>query len=269
MTETQIHDNRIELKYMLDASLSLEVRAWARVHLGVDAHCNSSDTINTADKGDLLSDSYDVNTLYLDTPELDIFHRNSDLGKAKHRIRRYGDEVTWWLETKRKKGNVVNKNRTATSADEVVARLSHLSDQTPWCGDWFATRIIERRLQPTIQVHYRRFARTSTFGSESLRLTIDSHLQASSACGWLVASTSDKVNRRQRLNATNVEILELKFHNQMPHLFKELLRTFAIPATGFSKYRTAVALSVGAQSVGSAAQDVIGCACAKEGFANA
>ncbi|MGB7325581.1 MAG: polyphosphate polymerase domain-containing protein [Rubripirellula sp.] len=238
MTDNQIHDKRIELKYVLDAKLSLEVRQWARQHLGVDGHCN-----------DELGDSYDVNTLYLDTAELDIFCRSSDVGKAKHRIRRYGDDTTLWLETKRKKANVVKKNRTATSEQEVGSRLSELTDPTTWCGDWFSDRVAKRRLQPTVQVHYRRFARTSTLNGESLRLTIDSQLQASPIDGWNVASTSDAANHSKRMGITTDEILELKFHNQMPHLFKELLRTFAIPATGFSKYRTAVANMLNQQPV--------------------
>ncbi len=228
MTEIQVHDQRIELKYLLDADLSQQVRQWARERLGVDAHCS-----------DTFGDSYDVTTLYLDTPELDLFHRTGEIGKAKHRIRRYGDEPTLWVETKRKKSDVVNKNRTATNDGEVVARLSDLSDPTAWCGSWFATRVSERRLQPTVQVHYRRFARTSTLGGENMRLTIDSQLQASAADGWNVASTSDAANQ-DRIRATDAEILELKFHNTMPVLFKELLMTFAIPVTGFSKYRTAV-----------------------------
>ncbi|TWU48516.1 VTC domain protein [Rubripirellula tenax] len=229
MTEAQVHDKRIELKYTLDAHLSCEVRRWAREHLGVDRHCNAS-----------LGDSYDVNTLYLDTPEMDLFHRTGEIGRAKHRIRRYGDDSTLWIETKRKKANVVRKNRSATSEDEVVRRLTDDSEPTLWCGDWFVSRIAERRLQPTVQVHYRRFARTSTLGGESLRLTIDSHLQASPANGWQVAASSDNANRTARIDTADIEILELKFLNQMPHLFKELLRTFAIPATGFSKYRAAV-----------------------------
>ncbi len=101
-----------------------------------------------------MGDSYDVNTLYLDTPELDLFHRTGELGNAKHRIRRYGDESTLWVETKSKKANVVNKNRTATNEVEVISRLSDFANQTPWCGDCFAGRIIERRLQPTVQIHY-------------------------------------------------------------------------------------------------------------------
>jgi VTC domain len=123
----------------------------------------------------------------------------------------------------------------------MVSRLSNLADESPWCGDWFATRIIERRMQPTVQVHYRRFARTSTLNGENLRLTIDYQLQRSPADGWNVASTSENLNHGQRVSTTEAEILELKFHNRMPHLFKELLRTFAIQPASFSKYRTAMA----------------------------
>ncbi len=233
MTEQHIQDKRIELKYLLDAHLAMEVRRWAREHLGVDAHCNP-----------LLGDSYEVNTLYLDSPELDLYYRTPEIGRTKHRIRRYSDEATLWVETKRKRSNVVNKNRTATSEAELIAHLTETQSaydnpSNGWCGDWFIDRLKERRLQPTVQVHYRRFARTSVLGGECLRLTIDSHLQASRAEGWNVGSSTD-VNRCLRYSATDTEILELKFHNQMPHLFKDLLRAFSIPATKFSKYRTAV-----------------------------
>lgn len=231
MVETQIRDKRIELKYLVDPKLSLEIRSWAREHLGSDEFCN-----------DDLGDSYDVNTLYLDTPELDLFHRTSQVGRAKHRIRRYGDEGTLWVETKRKKKCVVKKNRTATTQDEVVSHLSQCNSESEseWCGDWFATRVAERRMRPTIQVHYRRFARTSNIHGENLRLTIDSHMETSPARDWRVACTSDRNNRSERVKSTEVEVLELKFHNHMPPLFKELLRTYSIPTTGFSKYRTSV-----------------------------
>ncbi len=71
MSETLVHDKRIELKYMLDANLSVEVREWARQHLGVEGHCNDS-----------FGDSYDANTLYLDTPEFDLFHRTGAVDAA-------------------------------------------------------------------------------------------------------------------------------------------------------------------------------------------
>ncbi len=224
-------DKRIELKYLLDEPLAQAVKQWAREHLGVDPHCCET-----------LVDSYDVNTLYLDTLELDLYHRTGVVGSTKHRIRRYSHEETLWLECKRKKKDVVRKNRTAVPANEVLDRLANEPSlaSTDWCGDWFSERVAERSLRPTVQVHYRRFARTSTLAGESLRLTIDSHIQASQISGWddsLVSSCSMDSPRR---NASPVQILELKFHNHMPMLFKELLQQFAIPTSNFSKYRSAV-----------------------------
>jgi len=245
MTVPMLHDRRIELKYRLASSLSGEVRHWAREHLGIDHHCPDADI-----------DSYDVNTLYFDTPRYDLFHRSGLVGRTKHRIRRYGNEPTLWLESKRKKKDVVRKNRTSIAEGEVLARLpisltdtfkhepqSQPQDCQTWCGEWFLQRIAERRLQPAVQVHYQRFARMTTWEGQSLRLTIDSQLQASEVDGWTVASTADAVNRKQ---IDSDEVLELKFYNHMPALFKSLLRTFPIAATGFSKYRTAAERCVAA-----------------------
>lgn len=244
MTTEQPTIQRIEMKFQLDASLSAQVRLWARDHLGVDENCS-------ADSGD----SYQISTLYLDTPELDLFHRAGVIGAAKHRIRRYGDEQTLWLETKRKKKMVVRKNRTAVFESDWQGAIAECSaagqpvestctpiDRPLWCGDWFVDRIVERRLQPAIQIAYRRFARAATLDGQSLRLTIDSHMTAGPIDGW-------NVTHRVPNNFSSIadhEILELKFHNQMPPLFKQLLRTFSIPATGFSKYRTGMSRRSGA-----------------------
>ena len=230
MTNSKPTIQRIEMKFQLDASLSREVKDWARDHLGVDDNCNSG--------GD---DSYDIYSLYLDTPELDLYHRTGRIGRAKHRIRRYGKEQTLWVETKRKKNMVVRKNRTAVFESDLMARLAacpldRAAFDDPWCGDWFIDRVAARRLQPAIQIGYRRFARTSTLDGENLRLTIDSNMHAGPIDGWNIASDSSNAFG----SIGDSEILELKFHNQMPHLFRELLRTFPIPATGFSKYRTAI-----------------------------
>ncbi len=216
---------RIEMKFQLDAQLAEQVRDWARDHLGVDANCNS-------DTGD----SYDISTLYLDTSDWDLFHRTGRIGSAKHRIRRYGDEQTLWLETKRKKKMVVKKSRTAVFESDYLSRCAvQASDQ--WCGNWFLDRVADRQLQPAIQISYRRFARVAERNGECMRLTIDSDLHAGSVCGWQVGRPSSK---QMSTTFGQHQILELKFDNSMPLLFKQLLQTFAIPSTAFSKYRTAV-----------------------------
>ncbi|MEZ6134836.1 MAG: polyphosphate polymerase domain-containing protein [Pirellulaceae bacterium] len=234
MNATPPMDRRIELKYLLSEPLVQQVTGWAREHLGIDAHCC-----------DRLVDSYDVHTLYLDSPNMDLYHRTGVAGSAKHRIRRYGHEPTVWLECKRKKNNVVRKHRTAVPDEQAFEQLSCRLPNEPendrtWCGEWFAKRMADRGLQPAIQVHYRRFARTATLANESLRLTIDSQLQASRVEGWHDSLINSRSNNEVRRDAPTVHILELKFHNRMPKLFKELLTQFLIPASRFSKYRTAV-----------------------------
>ncbi|EKK03722.1 protein containing VTC domain protein [Rhodopirellula baltica SH28] len=232
-----MNDKRIELKYQLDSSLALEVKQWAREHLAADPHCKSGDT-------------YDVNSLYLDTPQLDLFHQTGSIGRRKYRVRRYGSESNLWLESKSKKKNEVQKTRCVGSEDEVMntlwelERASRDSESAPApkasLGDWFRDQAIKKQLQPTTQIHYRRFARMGSELGQNMRLTIDSQLHASPASGWEVASEEAGSDRTQRVKATELEILELKFHRIMPHRFKELLREFPIPVTGFSKYRAAV-----------------------------
>ncbi|PHQ33832.1 polyphosphate polymerase domain-containing protein [Rhodopirellula bahusiensis] len=232
-----MNDKRIELKYQLDSSLTLEVKQWAREHLTADPNCESGD-------------SYDVNSLYLDTPQLDLFHQTGSIGRRKYRVRRYGCESKLWLESKSKKKNEVQKTRCVGSEDEVMNTLLELerastrSDSadptTPALGDWFLKQANKKQLRPTTQIHYRRFARMGSELGQNMRLTIDSQLHASPASGWDVASEEAGSDRTQRVKATGLEILELKFHRFMPHRFKELLREFPIPVTGFSKYRAAV-----------------------------
>ncbi|MFG0287856.1 MAG: polyphosphate polymerase domain-containing protein [Rhodopirellula sp. JB044] len=248
MTYTNPRLRRVEMKFMLDADLSEQVREWAIDRLGVDENCAADG-----------SNSYDIQSLYLDTPDHDLYHRTGVIGKAKHRVRRYGSDEMLVLETKRKKNMVVRKNRTAVFESDFASGVLNLSRQSgggvaesnetsgetdePWCGDWFLKRIAERRLFPATQIAYRRFARTSTVNGENLRLTIDSKMVARSPRGWSVAMPGD-VRRADTCSGFRslgeFEILELKFENQMPHLFKELLRSFPIPGTRFSKFRTAM-----------------------------
>ena len=57
--------------------------------------------------------------------------------------------------------------------------------------------------------------------------------------GWNV--TKGRSHEERPRNAlTDSEILELKFNDTMPLLFKELLRSFPLPVAAFSKYRTAL-----------------------------
>ncbi|MEZ6048668.1 MAG: polyphosphate polymerase domain-containing protein [Planctomycetaceae bacterium] len=231
-TNEQTQPTRMELKYQIDKQLSSEIQEWAKEHIAADPHCSEPGC-----------DSYRVSTLYFDNPELDEYHRTGLAGNTKHRIRCYEETAQIWLEAKSKKKCRVSKRRTNVSADEFQHSLKEYlsSSQTfdqSWPGYWFLNAVDELRLISIVGVQYQRFARTEVIQGESLRLTIDSELQAASTTSCLFRDT---------LPLQSIEtpdILELKFHNRMPLLFKQLLSQFPLTCQGFSKYRTSVEVCV-------------------------
>lgn len=233
MNVHSLDERRVEYKYCLDPVLAAEVRQWAKHHLHADAHCD-------LDQGD----SYDIHTLYLDTEAWDLYQRTDAVGKSKHRVRRYGRSDSLWLETKKKdKHSVVSKRRVALTSAEWLARLQQagrLQQFNPLQdadGEWFFERVHQRALRPAVNVHYRRFARMLELGHQPIRLTIDSHLESSLPLAD--GNICDRPTNEKRPFGS-LEILELKFNGMMPDLFKELLETFPLQATGFSKFRSAV-----------------------------
>ncbi len=149
MNADSLDEHRVEFKYHLDLALATEVRDWAKQNLIADEHCDPSQ-----------GDSYDIHTLYLDTETWDLYQRTDAVGKAKHRVRRYGNSDMLWLETKKKnKQSVVTKRRYALSTVEWLERLQKIDRSQAWDGEWFMESIRERALRPAVNVHYRRFAR--------------------------------------------------------------------------------------------------------------
>lgn len=235
MQQTPLRFKRIELKFLLTPELSSAIQDWSLNNMDADEFCRLSG-----------QNHYDINTLYLDTPQHDLLHKTGVVGRTKHRIRRYGNDDQVWLETKRKKKMVVRKNRTAIPDLQLAEKLSlcdqiqdALPIQTDWQGDWFRKRVCDRSLEPAVQISYRRFARSAGPDQNSARLTIDSQMKARPSNGWTVTSAADD-DQVEWEQISSREVLELKFHDVMPELFKNLLREFVIPATGFSKYRLAM-----------------------------
>lgn len=222
----QTSDRRIELKFLLSKTVSSQVRSWADERMHADPHCTST-----------TGDSYEIHTLYLDTGNLDLYYNTGVIGTTKHRLRRYGNEEKIWIETKRKKKDVVQKQRTLITPQDLNL-LSHPHSGNPaWIGAWFQRRVMERDLHPATLVHYQRYARIAAHQGRTIRLTIDNQLAGRRYCLWEVPGRLATLNEL----SPDLEILELKFYETLPPLFKHLLLEFPILATGFSKYRTAVA----------------------------
>lgn len=217
----ETRDGAYELKFLLEEAQAEGVLAWAREQLPADPHATQN--------GD---ETYRVHSVYLDTDDLAVYHRRPGFQRSKFRLRRYCSEETIYLEEKRKNRGWVSKVRTRIT-DAELALLREPTFPAEWAGAWFRQALDERRLTPCCEVSYRRLAREGLAEGEPVRLTIDREIYCASATGL----------RPGREFEPDVPIpltlLELKFRNGLPRLFKRLVRTFNLAPASASKYRHA------------------------------
>jgi hypothetical protein len=154
-----------------------------------------------------------------------------------------GDAQTVFLERKLRTGTRLAKRRTIVDLDT----LSYLEDSDAARGVeatsdaiaadptlWFRRRIALRRLRPECQVQYARTARVGEATSGPLRLTLDEHVTTVPVNSFdFAAGTGAPILVGQM-------VLELKYSNRVPALFKELIEEFRLTPTAASKYRFAV-----------------------------
>src|SRR5215207_1621583 len=148
-----------ELKFVVDAAVGQQIRAWARDRLAADPHGAGT-----------WSDEYRVSSLYFDTDARDVFHRRGSYGRSKYRVRRYHQEPRAFLERKLRTASLLSKRRT----DIDLATLPLLAGDGALNGDataWFRRRVAVRRLQPVCQVSYIRTARVGDTVNGPARLT--------------------------------------------------------------------------------------------------
>jgi hypothetical protein len=212
----------MEIKFVIDSVLGERVRAWARTHLDADPHGSGP-----------AGDEYDITSIYFDTPAYDVFERRGSYGRAKYRIRRYGESDRVFLERKLRTSRMLAKRRTEVR----VADLGRLpvSGEESDRGRWFARRIAARHLQPVCTLTYHRIARVALTGAGPARLTIDSGIQVCVAehlrfdCTPAVPVLADQF------------VLELKCGPFVPAIFKQLVQEFGLVPRTASKYRLGLA----------------------------
>ncbi len=210
-----------ELKFLVDAAAAVKIRDWARNRLAADPHASGP-----------TGDTYQVTSLYFDTPDFAIFHRRSWLQHSKFRIRRYGSG-TVFLERKLKVSGRVAKQRTAIAPAE-LERLEAADDVATWPGGWFRKKTSTRRLHPVCQIDYQRTARVLATPAGPIRLTLDEAICAMPIRGQRFQE------RPPGDPLTDRVVLELKFRRDLPVLFRDLAGLFNLTPHPFSKYRTAV-----------------------------
>jgi hypothetical protein len=211
-----------EIKFLIDPPLAPRILEWSRQHLDPDPHGTGAD-----------GDEYDISTIYFDTAAFDVFSRRGSFARAKYRVRRYNQAPMVYLERKLRKPGLLIKRRTGDAAESLARLDGHLRSQT-WRGDWFHRRLLARGLRPACQVSYHRVARTTTAAEGPARLTLDSRLLA------VAVDRPHFTADRGVQFLVDRSVLELKYRDRLPAVFRRLIEDFALSTDAASKYRLAM-----------------------------
>ncbi len=212
-----------ELKFLIPPDKVDAVRAWARTFLEADPHGTGSD-----------GDTYQVTSLYFDTQRFDVFHGNGSFGRSKYRVRRYNGDDVVFLERKTKTNTWVSKRRSPVRID-LLPLLEEAEPDSLWSGFWFHRRLLGRQLNPVCQINYLRTARVGMAEGLPVRMTLDRELKATAIANQCYDDTSTGTPLMEQ-----GWIMELKYRDALPALFKRLITELAPPPKRVSKYRLAV-----------------------------
>jgi hypothetical protein len=212
-----------EIKFLIDPSVAPRICDWARANLLPDPH-----GVGPA------GDEYTTSSLYFDTSGFDVFHRRGSFGRAKYRVRRYGDGDLVFLERKLRQPGLLIKRRTV-AAVAVLDRLHESRRHSGWPGEWFQRRVNVRGLSPVCQISYHRIARTLDAADGLARLTLDSDLRAMPVSEPRFSAGAGVPVLPDRM------VLELKYRMQLPALFRRLIEEFTLRTATASKYRLGMA----------------------------
>ena len=208
-----------ETKFLIDARLVDDLRAWVREALGRDPH-------GTGPHGD----HYSTTSLYFDTPDFEVYRRHRSYARGKFRIRRYGLLDFIFLERKMRTDRLLAKRRTTVPLED-LQRVGDQAADPSWPGYWFQRRLLLRRLQPLVQISYDRTARLSIVDGDPVRFTMDTNLR--------VLPMPD----RAFLPGTGFPLLEdraiveMKYRREMPAVLRRAVEDFKLTPSGVSKYR--------------------------------
>ena len=206
---------RHELKLVLSQDEALRVVEWCGKRFEFDSHGDGEGR-------------YDVQTLYLDSPGLEIYHRTGEARGTKFRVRRYGSSETLWLERKRRRGSKVNKLRAEWRHDALEALFSGRAKATGFAGE-FQDVVEARGLRPVLLVTY---PRSAFGGAAGERVTLDWGVKVwKSSPGEGVFDPTGEA-----AVVTDDVILELKYDDVAPPAFEELLALIGRDPASFSKY---------------------------------
>jgi hypothetical protein len=228
----QVQFERLELKYLVDEATAQDIARAVELHCEPDAH------------NGLTGRGYPISSLYFDSPNLAFFrakeHGHHD--RFKLRARTYGRGGLVNLETKRKRGDVVWKQRAAVRPEHWVdaangfcpVRLKDARQEEAL--ERFATLFAQYSCEPKLMVEYQREAWAARTG-EYARVTFDRHVQSYPTDDFEL--DDGKSVRTPLFTGIGAGvILELKAEQFIPPWMADLIRSFELSRVGYSKYNS-------------------------------
>ena len=234
--------SRYEYKYLVPASLAEEILRHVRPFVRPDRH-------SPGDGG------YSISSLYLDSPDLRLLQMGLEgwSERFKLRARCYGDgpDDPVFLEVKRRRVGIVQKQRTRIERSQAVALLDGGTSSRarlaadPGLGS-FGALCETHDARPVLRVRYRRCAFEALSGAP-LRITFDSRIEFADGRDGRV-SLHEGTWRKLPLGGI---VFEVKFNDRYPAWVRDLVMTFQLDRRSISKYSLAMsrALSEGRQWV--------------------
>ncbi len=205
--------NRIDTKFVVPACLLPEMLSLARP----DYYIQEIDGKRLA--------AYD--TLYYDTPDLQMYLRHHDrqLRRQKIRIRTYLDSDLTFLEVKNK------SNKGRTKKKRIVVHTNDLQSIDTGQREWLTGKswYDVSTLQPQLHTRFERITLVNHAKTE--RLTIDTALRWENVRTGQTAALGDAV------------VVELKRDGNQPSGMLDILRSLRIKPMKISKYCIGIALT--------------------------
>lgn len=210
-----------EMKFLVTEERAQRLEVDLRSFLINDPHAESGDQPG----------EYRITTLYFDTPEFDVYHRQPGYARRKFRLRQYGNSSDAYLERKTKQGLHVRKRRSCVPVEQ-LDRLQQPVSEEFWDGEWFHRRIQLRRLAPVLSLTYDRRALVGMHEGGTMRATFDRSIRSQPAAGWGLSPVQHGTGI-----LTDHVIFELKYRDMLPDPFKALIHAHQLSPGKASKFR--------------------------------
>jgi hypothetical protein len=223
--------DRYEMRYLISESQVEAVRRAIAPYCVLDAHCE-----------DMPNYEYGIQSLYLDTPNRDLFRisRQRRARRWKARVRRYDGSDRVFLEIKDKDHDLVQKQRARIPLDGWALRLhgEPLADAGQ-AESIFRQRLERHGLEPMLMVRYLREAWMSTVDSYA-RVTFDRRITCQAWSEWSLdvddANWLALDSARSMLAVPQGVVLELKCLTAVPRWLSSVVQNVGLARVRYSKY---------------------------------